>query len=182
MANTKRKQRRQLRQKARERNQWRLCRKWNARLAKYAGPGEVILLYNSQFDVGASPETFGEAVTDVAIEDAEDRTWGFTLYEDETIGFDNGPDSCYGDDTVPPRDSPKRNPMRLPDGPPPAVITAIDILDVEPRWNDACDDRTHRFEIVETAHVDPIRCTECEHSTRVLGFLGHSIPEHRTDD
>jgi hypothetical protein len=129
-----------------------------------------------------SPETSGEATTEAVIKDTEDRSWKFTLYADETIAFDSGPDSCYGDDTVPPRDSPKRKPMVLSDGPPPAVTTAIDVLDVEPRWTDACGDGTHRFEVVASKHIDPIRCTECDHSTRLLGFLGHSIPEHRAAD
>jgi hypothetical protein len=136
-------------EKARNRNKYRLLSKWEEALEKYEGAGEAELVTGYRPSGLSAPIDVPE-IAGLIVCDTEDQAHHFRLYRDETISFIERPKNPHSSITIDPLCDPvPDNTIYLTNGPPIAVTQRLDVLEVIPRWKDACQDGEHDFEEVE---------------------------------
>jgi hypothetical protein len=104
------------------------------------------------------------------------------LYRDGSVGLIGAALEDGSPIAVDPMSDPVPTDRYLTGGVPDTVRDVLDVLDVTPRWADACPDGAHAF---ETAGADGppqyrfVKCGRCDHSAEVLSWLGHGVPLRR---
>lgn len=168
-----------LKRKGRSRNKHRLLEKWNRALETADAPGDAVLVGGYRPSGLCAPVDVPE-IAGLIVWDADRRAHHFRLYRDGTVAFIESPENPDAPVMIDPMVAPAGDStIYLTAGPPPAVTTRIEALDVTPRWADVCTDGAHDFEIVNDGGRDCyqfVQCEKCETTRSTLSWLGHAVP------
>lgn len=164
-----------LERKGRVRNKYRLLEKWQSALDEYSGAGSAELVTGYRPSGSQAPVDV-EEIAGLIVCDEDDGVHHFRLYRDETAAFieiPDGPDTAIHVDPMTPPASKQYNQ----DGPPAAVTSILDALEITPSWHTACADGEHSFSTKgEDTRFESVVCDTCGHAQDVLTWLGHDVP------
>ena len=100
------------------------------------------------------------------------------LYRDSTVGFIQAGAAEGSGIQIDPMSDPIPTDRYLSAGVSDPVREALEALDVEPRWGDACPDGEHKFTAENEGHpaYKYTKCAKCDKSAELLSWLGHRVP------